>query len=159
MSTHPLDGCRAKLARAEELIDAFEHESAAVRQGILAGDILYNLRSCLDQLVHQLIVAHTGVEPTYRTYEFPIFRNEKQFDESRNRMLRDVSPEATGRIREVQPFRSEAPAESPLFLLHELHNVERRRLLLTNCPSAPTLWSILDSVRGIVDHVGGAIAA
>ncbi len=45
---HTLDGCRAKLARAEELVDALEGESAGPRSSILAGDVLYNLRSCLD---------------------------------------------------------------------------------------------------------------
>ena len=155
---HPLDGCRAKLARAEELLAALEGESAGPRSSILAGDVLYNLRSCLDHLVHQLIVSDTGVEPTYRTYEFPIFRNEKQFDELRNRMLRDVSPEAVTRIRELQPFRAETPAESPLWLLHELHSLDRHRLLLADCPSTATLRSILEATRHVVDHVGGGIA-
>jgi hypothetical protein len=156
---HRLEGCHAKLTRAEELIGALEGESAGPRASILAGDVLYNLRSCLDHLVHQLIVAHTDVEPSYRTYEFPIFRSEKQFDESRNRMLRDVSPEATSRIREVQPFRSEAPAESPLYLLQQLHDLDRRRLLLADCPAPPTLRSILHAVRQVVDDVGGSIPA
>ncbi len=82
--------------------------------------------------------------------EFPIFRSEKQFDELRNRMLRDVSPEAIARIRELQPFRAEAPAASPLWQLHELHTLDKHRLLLADCPTTARLRSILEAVRHVV---------
>lgn len=156
-----LEGCYAKLARAEQLIreldrvnrrffrrhtpvtEIVKHPTTGVQQliatnvkappiahSIVVGDVLYNLRSCLDHLVHQLIVAHTGREPTYRTYEFPVFVTEKKFDDNINRLLRDVSPDSAQRVREVQPFTFASPTDTALYALNELSLVDKHRVPL-----------------------------
>lgn len=156
-----LEGCYAKLARAEQLIREFarvnrtffrRHKPAAVivkdsttgRQRLIAtnvpvpplthsiivGDVLYNLRSCLDHLVHQLILAHTGKVPTYRTYEFPVFVTEKKFEDNVNRLLRDVSPDGVRRVRQVQPFTFDRPTDTALYALNELGLVDKHRVPL-----------------------------
>jgi len=156
-----LDGCYAKLARAEQLIQELDRvnrrffrrntpvaeivkdsttgrqrliatnvKAPPVAHSIIVGDVLYNLRSCLDHLVHQLIVAHTGREPAYRTYEFPVFLTEKKFDENINRLLRDVSPDGVLRVRQVQPFTFARPTDTALYRLNELGLVDKHRLPL-----------------------------
>ena len=47
----------AKKEIAEAIVKA-----PPVAHSIIVGDVLYNLRSCLDHLVHQLILALCGVE-------------------------------------------------------------------------------------------------
>jgi len=101
-----------------------------VAHSIVVGDVLYNLRSCLDHLVHQLILAHTGKEPTYRTYEFPVFVTEKKFDDNINRLLRDVSPDGVRRVRQVQPFTFARPNDTALYALNELGLVDKHRVPL-----------------------------
>jgi hypothetical protein len=156
-----LEGCYAKLARAEQLIQELDRvnrrffrrhtpvvaivkhpttsrqeliatdvKAPPVAHSIIVGDVLYNLRSCLDHLVHQLIVAHTGKEPTYRTYEFPVFETEKAFDDNLNRLLRDVSPDGVRRVRQVQPFTFTRPTDTALYALNELGLVDKHRVPL-----------------------------
>lgn len=156
-----LEGCYAKLARAEQLIRELGRvnrrffrrhlplaeivedpttgrqrlittnvQAPPVAHSIIVGDVLYNLRSCLDHLVHQLILAHTGEAPTYRTYEFPVFVTEKTFDDNISRVLRDVSPDGVRRVRQVQPFAFARPTDTALYALNELGLVDKHRVPL-----------------------------
>jgi hypothetical protein len=96
---HPLDGCRAKLARAKEHLDSltaevsgyeehvhtetridFERSQVIVqitqlpdlphRWSTIVGDILHNVRSTLDHLAFQLVGLDTG--EYWRNTQFPI---------------------------------------------------------------------------------------
>lgn len=155
-----LDGCWAKVSRAHELTELLDAECALfirkqgprvelvrggpgpdrvivtelppvpLRLSVLTGEVLHNLRSCLDHLVHQLIVAHTRREPRFRTYEFPVSLSRDQFHEAQSRKLRDISPDAVLRIAQVQPFNFERPRNTSLHVLHELNLVDKHRLLL-----------------------------
>jgi len=155
-----LHGCFGKLARAERLINELRRQNLKffkkgdfkseivsspdgrqqlvvtkvqappVSHSLIVGDILYNLRSCLDHLVHQLIVANTGTQPTYRTYEFPVFVTESQFNKNVDRLLRDVSRDGVERIKQVQPFTFERPRDTSLYNLNEMGLVDKHRLPL-----------------------------
>lgn len=105
-------------------------QTPPVSHSLIVGDILYNLRSCLDHLVHQLIVANTGAQPTYRTYEFPIFVTESQFNKNVHRLLHDVSPDGVERVKQVQPFTFERPKDTSLYNLNEMGLVDKHRLPL-----------------------------
>jgi hypothetical protein len=98
---------------------------------VIAGEVLHNLRSCLDQAVYQLILFNTRKPPTYRTYEFPIYCTEKQFRDNIDRKLRDVSLEAVKRIAQLQPFNFERPRQTSLYVLNELNMVDKHRLVLS----------------------------
>jgi hypothetical protein len=101
-----------------------------IAHSIIVGDVLYNLRSSLDHLVYQLILAHTGKEPTYRTYEFPVYVAEKQFNDNITRLLRDVSPDGVQRVRQVQPFTFDRPTDTALYALNELSLIDKHRVPL-----------------------------
>ena len=105
-------------------------QAPPVSHSLIVGDILYNLRSCLDHLVHQLIVANTSAQPTYRTYEFPVFVTENQFNKNVDRLLRDVSPDGVDRIKQVQPFTFERHKDTSLYYLNEMGLVDKHRLPL-----------------------------
>lgn len=149
-----LEGPRAKLERAREHLDALGREllpfsksttypvrygrdpqtnehvwridppSVPIRVSLLAGDALHNLRSALDHLVWQLVLAN-GNTPT-KTNEFPIFDNPDKYDKEVETKLRGVSKDAQHVIRGVQPFSQE---DSVLFVLHELDIVDKHRHL------------------------------
>src|SRR5690606_25074611 len=105
-----------------------------VRLSILIGEILHNLRSCLDHALWQLVL-HEGGTPHNRT-GFPIYLKDAGFesetlDTSRRRgMLVGLSPKSVAEIRSLQPFETGEDSASPLWQLHELHNFEKHRALI-----------------------------
>lgn len=96
---------------------------------ILAGEIIYNVRTALDHLAWQ-VVLRCGGQPTRQT-AFPIFADEDSFDESSQRMLAGMSEEARVLIRALQPFVTgrDHPQMETLWVLHELHNIDKHRVL------------------------------
>lgn len=101
--------------------------------GLLAADCIHSLRACLDYLARQLVIA-CGKEPNDgrgRRTSFPI-----QDQVSGNADLPQVSPGINRAMRQaldsVQPYqRGPDFAEHPLFVLRELSNVDKHRLLNT----------------------------
>lgn len=158
---HPLDGPKRKLARAAGHIQAFNAavqrwydskplhgngqynvdktayiytfvaDAIPIDIGILAGDALHNLRSCLDHTAWQLALLTTST-PHKRT-AFPIFLSDD--DNSRreiNRVLRDVPPEARAVIESLQPYSYSGkikPDDHGLWLLHQLSNVDKHQIV------------------------------
>lgn len=93
------------------------------------GDCLQNLRSALDHLVWQLTLANNRTPN--RATAFPIFREEPA---DRNKLLdpmRKIHPDAQAIIEEIQPFKNGEgdAADTFLWVLHELNNVDKHRLL------------------------------
>lgn len=97
---------------------------------LIAGEAAHQLRSALDHLVWQLVVANTGAVPTGTKSGFPIFKNEKGYDERAPPMIMGVSNAAAARIRAAQPFQAGGDAERALtWVLHELNNADKHRLI------------------------------
>ena len=132
---------RARLIVQEPLDDGDERwvyrgdvPKAPIEWSIRAGEVAYNLRSSLDQLVWQLVKAN-GKNPCSRN-AFPIQdkRNQPEFAKG----LLGVGPAVKDYIDSVQPYHIEA-AESRdpsgrvrrgLSLLHEICNVDKHRHLV-----------------------------
>jgi hypothetical protein len=95
------------------------------------GDALFNLRSALDHLAHQLVVA-SGGKPT-RWTAFPIYSS--PFNEKgklrKFGIAGGVTPIALADVERLQPY---APPgfgpEHPLSVLQELNNADKHRQLL-----------------------------
>jgi hypothetical protein len=94
---------------------------------ILIGEVLYQLRSSLDHLIWQLIEAN-GNTPTDRS-EFPIFKDSKKF-KAGGAKIRGVSRTAASIIEVLQPFHSGKGVDDPLWILHNLNNIDKHRVLL-----------------------------
>lgn len=110
---------------------------------LLLGDYLHNLRSALDHMVWQLVLAN-GERPT-RSNEFPIAVDPVWFDRKAKRYLSGVHDDAVAVIRRLQPFGVSdegKPELDPLWLLNELENVDKHRLVhvLSLAPSGATLF-------------------
>jgi hypothetical protein len=112
------------------------HRIAPVRLGILVGDVVHNLRSCLDHLAWQLACVSTTT-PHPRT-EFPIFKDagpgRRCFDPDGLKKIQSLPSAAQEIIEAEQPYHREKPDEDPLWLLQELSNVDKHRIILVPAP-------------------------
>ncbi|MFC2015170.1 hypothetical protein ACFLUP_04180 [Chloroflexota bacterium] len=119
--------------------------------GIYIGEIAYNLRSALDQLVYQLALLNTPAVTVAmnKSLQFPIFRRRinadtriPTFERGRKRMIGLLSPKHQTDIERLQPYKRKSlvPFEAikgtgkrrcnnPLFWLEEINNADKHRLI------------------------------
>jgi hypothetical protein len=99
---------------------------------LIVGDCLGNLRSTLDYLVWELVLAE-GKKPTIRN-QFPIAHTPEAFkDEIRGDRLKGVHPDAVAIIDSLQPYHLAVPDESQLSILNKLVNINKHRRILLTC--------------------------
>jgi hypothetical protein len=108
-----------------------------VELSIIMGDILHNLRSCLDHLVGCFVERYGGA--IKRHHAFPIYGDERKFrgrvEKARRKNDRggplngipSKSPE-WALVKEAQPYhRGDARGEHPLAILNEMANIDKHR--------------------------------
>jgi hypothetical protein len=96
----------------------------------MLGDFLHNLRASLDYLIWQLVIANHKIAPAKQ--QFPIGEDEPWFDSKVDSWLAGVHKGAIGIIRGLQPFDpsfEREPKLHPLWLLNELENSDKHRLV------------------------------
>ena len=91
------------------------------------GEVVYNLRSALDQLVWQLV--HANYKAPGRHNEFPILDDESRFNEVVKSKLKGVSQESSDKIKEMQAFRENDEWDA-LKTLHALCNTDKHRSVI-----------------------------
>lgn len=107
---------------------------------VLAGEILYHLRSSLDHLVWQLIIAN-GKDPAelQPRPEFPIFWSRKGYESGGKGKIKGVSNKAATLIEQFQPYPRNGdifgfkPVAHPLYIIHTLNITDKHRLLNALC--------------------------
>ena len=123
---------------------------------LLVGDILHNLRGCLDHLVYALALKYTSPLPDdiVKGCEFPIFgdKNAKgmlgagphMFKSNGLNKIRGIHPGAQAVIKGLQPYhRGKDFASDPLWVLHELSNIDKHRLLImAHCHSTAMVMDV-----------------
>jgi hypothetical protein len=162
-----LDGCRLKLARADQHLKAldqeidwflkrnpqlFTHErNAQTGEDLLwtltrtnppdewsciVGDVLYNLRSCLDHLAWQLVLL-AGNEPSTDT-QFPVFKADPFAPGAKRdllklweRRVKGMDGRDVAKLKELQPYsgRNIDLLDHALLLLHDLNIWDKHRQL------------------------------
>jgi hypothetical protein len=99
--------------------------------GLLAGEVLYHLKSALDHMAYDLARAEAG-EKT----EFPICKDTpvwegilKTYQKGRPGKLHGMRPEAVAIIKDLQPcFRPKGPPDhDPLWYLYDLNRIDKHR--------------------------------
>ena len=108
-----------------------ETPDAPVEWSIIVGEILYNLRSALDHLVWQLVIAN-GQTPG-RHNEFPVTTNHEGWQKVKDSYLRGMSERHKRMIGYVQPYTGgiNLPFDvSMLKVLNDLGNIEKHRHLI-----------------------------
>jgi hypothetical protein len=125
------------------------------RLPIIIGDCLQNLRSALDYLVWELVLAAKN-EPG-RHNMFPVCCTPETFDQQvkRNR-LKGVASEAIAEIQSLQPYHCGQDFDkSMLWVIDDLCNINKhRRVLITNLVGGPSdiqLHTINGELFGYVD--------
>lgn len=103
-------------------------EAPTDRWSLMLGDIINNLRSCLDHCVYALAVIGSGEEipPKYWGLKFPICKNQSDFDKEAPNSLLNVQKPAFDTILAAQPFDN---LDAPLWLLKEFSNADKHRII------------------------------
>lgn len=128
--------------------------------GTVIGDILANLRSCLDNLAYALAVENTGDPPSGADQlEFPVFRLAADYEKWGTRKVRWLAADAQIAIRQLQPLEDGAAPPSPiartLGMLHELDRINKhRRLHLVGVIPTEIEICVPDGVRGKSIRIG-----
>jgi len=176
---HPLDGCFAKLERAWEHLDLLHRELGAylergpyrvlvqrkpddawyvatmfiedspVRLGVVLGDFVQNLRSALDHLVWQLVLAQGG--KPQRSNTFPIYRAQEDFirdvicGPKHRAALEGIDPQsdAWAYVEGLQPHHARDPRFHGLNLLRMFSDTDKHQLVQT-VMSFPAPWAVRD---------------
>jgi hypothetical protein len=133
--SHPLDGCWAKIQRAKEQINNLNIEVSndaysvvgefqperqryvfkivgppvPLRVAVLAGEIIHHLRSCFDHVVWAL-ARKNGIPDETRDITFPVCETPEKY----KKRIKGVSRAEYHKIEELQPYRTNDPANSIL---------------------------------------------
>lgn len=103
--------------------------------GVEIGEIIHNLRSCLDYLVHELFIRSNGKPPPIGSkIQFPIFKSVEGFNRRGVQFLNGISDAAIAMIRSEQLFSPDNGGagdgiQSPLWHLRELSNTDKHRTI------------------------------
>ena len=150
-ATNPCAMMRDAESSAEKpTFSFFVRNPIPARLALLAGDCLQNLRSALDYLVWELVLAANN-EPTEK-HMFPVCLKEKGFkDALRSGRLQGIDPAALALIDSLQPYKSgelDAPG-MPLAVLDYLVNVNKhRRVLMTVMRTTPARGIVFAKIEG-----------
>jgi hypothetical protein len=100
------------------------------RFGLIAGDFLQNMRSSLDYLVWQLVIANKKTPG--RCNAFPICQTAEGWEKSLHEhdRLRGVHSDAVAEIKALQPCFTNSPNPLPLTVLETLTNHNKHRSCL-----------------------------
>lgn len=101
------------------------HASPPLWWSTIIGDVFHNLRSSLDVLVYQLILAN-GKRPR-KNSALPIYTEQIDFNKDGIKKVKGVSAEAERRIRAVKPYKT---GNLRLWQLHQLNNADKHRLII-----------------------------
>ena len=116
---------------ADEQVWVFRGETprTPIEWSVKFGEILYNLRSALDYLVSQLLLAN-GREPS-RQNAYPIVKNESEWPRNKDR-LKGVTPRIETIVERLQPYTGGIylPFDvSAFWTLHTLCNIDKHQHL------------------------------
>jgi len=115
----------------------------------LAGDAIQNLRSALDHLVGQLVLAN-GRTPIDGVTGFPICDSPKKYASAKRRgVIKGVHARAEAIIDGFKPYDT---GDVDLWRLHHLNNIDKHRLLLS-AASAVSHHDMLPSQREEVARI------
>lgn len=94
--------------------------------GLIAGDAIHCLRSALDHLAYQLVLAN-GETPSVNTC-FPVFRSQSAYQDNHAQRLEGMSQAAQDEILATLPYRK---GNDILWLIHKLDIDDKHHALLT----------------------------
>ncbi len=136
------DGWRVRIVTDRIPLDPF---------AVLIGDVLHNLRGTLDHLAYALAEANPLTpkplqQDIAENCEFPIYGDErlegvaaveKRYGHDFARKTKGIAPAAQAVIKSLQPYqRGNDYASHPLWMLYDLSNIDKHRLLVVGALSS-----------------------
>ena len=98
------------------------------------GEIIYTLRSALDNLIFFCAKQHLDPPKNPRNLYFPIFTDAKAFAKGANSIISQLAPEVSELVEKIQPYHREkpdvegTPELDPLVTLNFLSNHDKHRM-------------------------------
>lgn len=127
--------------------------------GRIVGGGLHQLRSALDNLAYQLVLAGGGT-PDKQT-AFPILETcpEGEFAAKTDRRLKGMSGTAKAAIEGLQPYNAwpEHPDNSMIWLINELNNIDKHRIAHLACLWIAKCEVDVTFLGGTLDDVGARV--
>jgi hypothetical protein len=97
---------------------------------IIIGEIVHQLRSSLDHLIWQLVLANKKEVPGDQL-EFPVFWERAKYPSAAKRKIKGVSTRAEDIIESLQPYHAIPNADDhPLKILHDLDVIDKHRFII-----------------------------
>ena len=138
MSLWDLEADIAAFCEFERRQIVFEHQQHVSRwiddtpkvpadYSIRIGEIAYNLRSALDHLVWQLVLAKGACPSTNNA--FPIYQDEEKYKNNATRKLKGVAPIHCDLIEEFQTYHGQRGVGAHLWMLDIICNIDKHRRL------------------------------
>jgi hypothetical protein len=97
----------------------------------IAGDVIHNLRSALDNLAFHLVmvgVTFGEIPPEkWEDIQFPIFHSSESYEAGKGRRIQGAQREAIEAIDRLKPYKS---GNEPLWLLRRLDNTDKHSFIL-----------------------------
>lgn len=112
---------------------------------LIVGDVIQNLVSALDHLAYQIVCKDTSDNPPQpKKVYFPIAENASDYEAIKNRKLIGAKQQSIDAVDAVKPYKG---GNDQLWMLHQLNNIDKHRLLLTYGAQAGGLnvWQLLAS--------------
>jgi hypothetical protein len=153
MCPDPLTNTLAKLARADEHLHTLDEEARAfashspysvnterdhgayvarlaisewppLRLGVILGDVLYNWRSALDNMIHSLIRLNDRTPGRHNS--FPVFHDKRRYETVGIKRISGISSEHAAIIESLQPYPDRTDATiAALALVNEHCNADK----------------------------------
>ena len=103
-------------------------EDPPEKVALLAGDVIQNLRSALDQLAYQLFMKNSGGIGSVRNIYFPIAKDFSSYEARKQSDTNGMSVTAKALIDEIKPYKG---GNDTLWQIQELNIIDKHRALVT----------------------------
>jgi hypothetical protein len=121
----------------EKILEALSYHrtlNIPLRFGVIAGEVIHHLRSCLDHVVWELSDDTTRNSKDGKFLEFPILDTRPTPENKLSRYDRKIkglrSPDALKLIAELQPYNRVNPTLDPLSVIHNMDIADKHRELV-----------------------------
>jgi len=133
--TRPCSGqAHDDLNSGKTLYEITDVAEVPVSVPLFIGDALQNLRSSLDYLACELVLAANPTNDIRQT-AFPIFETAKDYTSRSPRKVAGMRQDAVDKIASFKPYKG---GNDTLWRLHALNNMDKHRLLVT-CVATATM--------------------
>jgi hypothetical protein len=116
---------------AEDLLKWWNTRKVPPRFGVLAGEVVHHLRSCLDHIAWALS-SESYRRSHARNIAFPVVTKKQPWDKDTTagyeRQIKGITDiGALTLIAEFQPYHAVEPADRPIAIVHDLNRVDKHR--------------------------------